>query len=272
MKPDRQYRDVEFEPSEIRHEYGSNVHILRDPLALTELARLCSPELGQPRFNRVIASLYRRLLWNVANAELPRKQASIPSRMSESTDRGIYRGEVIDPEVSIVTVDIARGGIIPSDVCYSELNDLMDPNFIRQDHVFMSRVTDEDGNVTGAEIVGEKVGGSIDGRHLIIPDPMGATGSSMSRAVSYYREEVEGLPERVIAMNLIVTPEYIRRMTSDHPDVQLYALRLDRGMSPDEVLDTVPGEQWERESGLDAHDYIVPGGGGFGELMNNSWD
>ena len=42
-------------------------------------------------------------------------------------------------------------------------------------------------------------------------------------------------------------------------------------MSPPDVLDTVPGTHWDRESGLDARQYIVPGGGGFGELMNNSW-
>jgi tetratricopeptide (TPR) repeat protein len=49
------------------------------------------------------------------------------------------------------------------------------------------------------------------------------------------------------------------------------ALRLDRGMSPPEVLTTMPGERWAEESGLDERQYIIPGGGGFGELMNNSW-
>ena len=42
-------------------------------------------------------------------------------------------------------------------------------------------------------------------------------------------------------------------------------------MSPREVLNSVPGTHPERESGLDERQYIVPGGGGFGELMNNSW-
>ena len=41
-------------------------------------------------------------------------------------------------------------------------------------------------------------------------------------------------------------------------------------MSPIDVLQTVPGTHWDKESGLNAHQYIVPGGGGFGELMNNA--
>ncbi len=49
----------------------------------------------------------------VINAEFPRKTATIPTRMIDSTPRGIYQGEVIDPEVRAVTVNIARAGTLP---------------------------------------------------------------------------------------------------------------------------------------------------------------
>ena len=39
----------------------------------------------------------------------------------------------------------------------------------------------------------------------------------------------------------------------------------------EEVFDTVPGTLWDLECGLDDRQYIVPGGGGFGELMNNAY-
>ena len=79
-----------------------------------------------------------------------------------------------------------------------------------------------------------------------------------------------GTPRKIIALHLIVTPEYLRRMTKDHPDVVVYAVRLDRGLSPPKVLGTMPGTRWDEERGLDDHQYIVPGGGGFGEIMNNA--
>ncbi|MFN7262500.1 MAG: hypothetical protein ACK5UJ_01675 [Pseudobdellovibrionaceae bacterium] len=56
-----------------------------------------------------------------------------------------------------------------------------------------------------------------------------------------------------------------------HPDVLIFALRLDRGLSPEAVLSTAPGKYWEQEKGLNEKGYIVPGGGGFGEIMNNSF-
>lgn len=271
MTHDRQYRDVDFTPSELDHEYGEGIHLQEDPLALSRLATLCSPEIGQPAFNRLIAELYRRLLWNVVSAEFPRTEASISSRMRDSTERGVYDGTVIDPETSVVTVDVARAGMVPSEVCYRRLNEMLHEDGVRQDHLFMARETDEEGTVTGAELLGDKVGGSVDGGFVLFPDPMGATGSSMSQAIDFYKEQVGGEAEQIVAMNLIVTPEFIERMQRDHPDVECYAMRLDRGMSPADILETIPGERWEAESGLDDNDYIVPGGGGFGEVMNNSW-
>jgi uracil phosphoribosyltransferase len=86
-----------------------------------------------------------------------------------------------------------------------------------------------------------------------------------------YKEKVPGTPRRILSLNLIVTPEFLRRISREHPDVVVYALRLDRGLSPPEVFGTVPGELWEKERGLDDRQYIVPGGGGFGEIMNNAY-
>ena len=40
------YAKSRFRPSEIEHRYGDNVHLLDDPLAWTQLARLCARETG----------------------------------------------------------------------------------------------------------------------------------------------------------------------------------------------------------------------------------
>jgi uracil phosphoribosyltransferase len=271
MTIDRQHRDVRFQSSEVEHEYGDQFHVQRNPVALTQLARLCSPEVDQPTFNRLLRSLYGTLLEAVVNAEFPRTTAEIPSRMAESHERGVYRGEIIDPETSVVTVDVARAGMVPSQVCFDTLTSLLDADRVRQDHVIMSRRTDDEGRVVGADVDGSKIGDSIEDRIVLLPDPMGATGSSLSTVVEYYKEHVEGRADEIVTLNAIVTPEFVQRMRNDHPEVSVYALRLDRGTSPDEILERTPGEVPERESGLDDQDYIVPGGGGFGEIMNNAW-
>ncbi len=100
---------------------------------------------------------------------------------------------------------------------------------------------------------------------------MAATGSSVLDALEVFDALPGGPPARTVLCHLMVTPEYLRRLTQARPDVHVYALRLDRGMSSEEVLATVPGSRWDEESGLNDHQYIVPGAGGLGELINNAF-
>jgi len=264
------HTDLDFGLNELVHQYGERVHVLSDLVAATLLARLCSPQTTQPEINRLVRRLYERLVVAVINDGFPRKLTEVTSRMAADNPRGVYQNVLIDMDIEVVTVDIARAGIVPSMVCYELLNELMNPEKIRQDHLMVSRSVDASAKVSGATITGGKIGGPIDGRIVLFPDPMGATGSSLSAAMAYYKSEW-GNARAMACLNLIITPQYIKRILKDHPEAYIYALRLDRGMSAVDVLQTVPGSRWDEETGLNEKDYIIPGGGGFGELMNNSW-
>jgi uracil phosphoribosyltransferase len=135
----------------------------------------------------------------------------------------------------------------------------------------MSRMLGANQEVVGAGIGGMKIGGDVDDAFLLFPDPMGATGGSLATAIDTYKKTVPGKLRKIVNIHLIVTPEYLKKMTAEHPDVVIYAIRLDRGLSAPEVLATVPGTRWDEERGLTDHQYIVPGGGGFGEIMNNAY-
>jgi len=268
---DHIYDKLDYRAPQLEHRYGRNVHIISDPLALTQLAKLCAKGTWQPEINQLVAVLYRDILRVIVNAEFPRRNTATATRMIDSTPHAVFHGETIDPEVRAVTVNIARAGTLPSQITFDFLNTLLDPRVVRQDHFVMARVLDEASKVVGARISGSKIGGDVDDAILLFPDPMGATGGSMCTAIEQYEKEVVGKPRKIIAANLIVTPEYLKRVTSTHPEVIVYALRLDRGLSPEDVFDTVPGTHWDRERGLDDKQYIVPGGGGFGEIMNNAY-
>ena len=265
------YAKSHFRPTEIEHRYGPNVHLLDDPLAWTQLARLCARETGQPQVGRLVRVLYERLSEVVLAAEFPRTRIDVPTRMVSSSPQAVYRGVSVAASTKAVTVGIARAGTMPSQVVYDLFNEVLDPAGVRQDHLFMSRMTDEAGRVVGATWHDAKIGRDVDGRIVLFPDPMGATGSSMISAISHYKTKLDGTPAKCVTMHLIVTPEYLRRLQKDHPDVIVYALRLDRGLSAPEILATVPGERWDDEVGLNDHQYIVPGAGGVGEILNNSW-
>jgi uracil phosphoribosyltransferase len=206
----------------------------------------------------------------VAGLELTQAYVDRPTRMVTHHPRGRYAGLVLDPAQEVVVVDIARAGMIPAMRFFEGLSVLLDPACVRQDHIYSARVLNERGEVVGADISGAKVGGPVAGRLVVFPDPMGATGTSMVRAMDFYRALSGGPPARFVAVHLIVTPEYLRRVLGSGHDVHVHAIRLDRGCSPADVMAGVPGARWDEERGLNGDDYIIPGAGGLGELLNNT--
>jgi uracil phosphoribosyltransferase len=258
-------------PRELEHRYGNHVHLIDDPLALTLLAKLCAPATTQPHINQLVAALYRQLVCDVIVSQLPTTTVAVPTRMAATNAEAIWRGKILDSKAKVAVVCVARAGIYPSQVCYDLLNVLLEPAGVRQDHMLMNRTTDDAGHVSGAAIHGAKIGGPVDNTTLLIPDPMGATGTTIETLLQHYTNHVPGRWQRAIALNLIITPEYIRRLTASCPGTIIYAYRLDRGLSPADVLQTIPGERWAEERGLNNAGYIIPGGGGFGEIMNNAF-
>jgi uracil phosphoribosyltransferase len=265
------YAESRFRIPQIEHRYGPGVVLFDDPLGWSQLARFSSAETQQPEVGRLLRSLYASMARAVLAAELPRVPLQVPTRMVASSPEAVVRAQGIATSTRVVTVGIARAGTVPSQVVYELLNELLDPAGVRQDHLSMSRVTDANGRVTGTAWHDAKIGREVEGRLVVIPDPMGATGSTLVSALDHYKTRLDGSPARCIAIHLIVTPEYLRHVLRAHPDTRVYALRLDRGLSPPDVLQTVPGSRWDEERGLDDHQYIVPGAGGVGEIMNNAW-
>jgi uracil phosphoribosyltransferase len=262
---------MNFRASEIEHKYGPNVHILSDPCMASWLAKLCSPTVFQPQINTLVTYLYTSLMQTVMSAEFPQKRVRQSTRMTAAHPEAPLDVDLITPDTRVVTVNLARAGTIPSHICYDLLNHVMDPSGVRQDHILASRMTDDMHKVTGTSLGGAKIGGDVEAAIVLFPDPMGATGNTLVSAVDHYKRIVGGRALKYVALHLIVTPEYLKNVQAKHPDLVIYAARLDRGLSSAQVLSTVPGTQWNDERGLNDMHYIVPGGGGFGEIMNNSF-
>ena len=111
---DSLYENVPFSLSELKHFYGPNVHLVGNPYLLSLLASLCAKDTQQPAVNTLVRALYSDLITMVVNHEFPRRQVTIPSRMIQYTPRGIYQGEILDPEVRAISVNIARANSFTS--------------------------------------------------------------------------------------------------------------------------------------------------------------
>ena len=84
----------------------------------------------------------------------------------------------------------------------------------------------------------------VEGRHVLVLDPMLATGGSGSAATSAVRE---GRPASIRFVCVVSAPEGIAKMEADHPDVPIFTAAVDRQ--------------------LNEHGYIVPGLGDFGDRL-----
>lgn len=252
----------------VDHDYGPRVVLLDEVWARTALARMSAPGPADAVFLDLLHRCFQRLVQEAAEL-LPQADARLDTRMTERHPAVQLAARVLTP-APVVIVDLARAGMLPAHVVQRELMMWIDPLQVRVDHVYMQRLAGDDGRVTGVATAGSKIGGSVAGATLILPDPMGATGTSVEAALAMYRAQY-GAPARVVLLHLIVTPEYLARVTRVAPDAHIFALRLDRGLSPPDVLAARPGARWAEERGLDATDYIVPGAGGVGELINNCY-
>lgn len=269
MTKDYSYNQIPIGRNELNHKYGNKVHLISSPYLLTLLARTCHEKTIQPEFSSNISLAYKYLFEAMVSTIFPRVDLKVETRMKKFHQEAELNGTFIDSNLKLVTVDLARAGTLPSQGLFEFAHTFLKPENIRQDHFYVNRKTNAEGKVIGVDMSGSKIGGSVKDAYVIFPDPMGATGGTISSVVSYYKNKIEGPAKKFISLNLIITPEYIKRMQKDHPDLEIFAIRLDRGLSSKEVLESIPGEHQE-EKGLNDVQYIVPGGGGFGELMNNT--
>lgn len=84
----------------------------------------------------------------------------------------------------------------------------------------------------------------VAGRHVLVLDPMLATGGSGSAACTAVKA---GGPATVRFVCVVAAPEGLARMEADHPDVPIFTATRDRQ--------------------LNEHGYILPGLGDFGDRL-----
>ena len=255
----------------LAHRYGPSIHVFDDAFLSTLLCRISSPDTGTAEVPNLVGAAYQQMVRAVLAREFPRQHRRAPTRMTAQDPQAAVVGDFLCRETKLVICAVIRAGILPAQTCYEAAIQVLPPENVRLDFLTMSRITDAQHHVIGVRLDGSKIGGPVDDAVVLIPDPMGATGGTVCRAVEVYRALGRSAPRRIVAAHLMATPEACRRLASQMPDVQVYTGRLDRGLSTPRALAAVPGEFPDEERGLNDVQYIVPGAGGMGELLTNSW-
>ncbi len=222
--------------------------IFDTPYNLSLLAELGQASTFQPRISQIITALYDNMFSLIADQELEQASANIKTRIATKDHRGIWKGKIFKKNQKVIVVDVIRAGIQSSHQFYLKFTEILNPKSVRQDHIMSQRIETASG-VEGSKLSGSKIGGSIKGAIVFIPDPMGATGGSIEEIVNFYQKKY-GKPKKFVVVNLVVTPQYLKRLQKIKTPLSVYTARMDKGLTKD--------------------DFIYPGLGGVGEIINNT--
>src|SRR4029079_4270895 len=86
------YATSRYKAPEIEHRYGPNVHLLDDPLAWTQLARLCARDTIQPEVGPLVGKLYENTAARAVRAPALRearaggRRLRVPARTCRRAD------------------------------------------------------------------------------------------------------------------------------------------------------------------------------------------
>jgi uracil phosphoribosyltransferase len=221
--------------------------VVHDRCAQTELSRWRDKNTKPGDFRRLTRGLYRKLIQEVVSREFPTKQTSVTTPMSAYVDDAIATSAVIDPSTEVVILNLLRGGDIPSNICSEALDEYLDQH--RTDFLGISRVSNSDGHVQGAEVSYRKLG-NLDDKILLIPDCMGATGSTITQALKQYTEGGLGRPKKILCLNLIITSFFAEKLSGLGLPLHIYTYSVDRRLTDKSYIVPGAGDVGERLTGL----------------------
>mmetsp|Transcript_38967 Transcript_38967/g.91523 ORF Transcript_38967/g.91523 Transcript_38967/m.91523 type:complete len:290 (-) Transcript_38967:424-1293(-) len=177
---------------------------------------------------RLHARRLMRLLAEEGIASLPTTAKTI------YTACGTYQGETLPPPTSVCAVSIVRAG----DALLSEL--LLAWPSVSVGKVFIQR----DEATAKPKLFYEKLPPKIADKHVLLLDPMLATGGTAMMAIKCLVARGV-IPSRIVFLNVVSCPQGIANVHKEFPDVKIVTCEIDEG--------------------LNAKSYIVPGLGDFGD-------
>ena len=205
---------------------SEKVHILDHPLLQHKLTILRDVNTGVKDFRAVVAEIATLECYE-ATRNLPLEDVEIQTPLEKGTFQALAGKK-------LAIVPILRAGLgmvdgiltlIPS-VKVGHIGLYRDPQTLEPVEYYCKMPSD------------------IAERDVIVLDPMLATGGSASAAITFLKNY--GC-KNIKLMNILAAPEGIARIQKDHPDVEIYAAGLDKGLN---------------EKG-----YIVPGLGDAGDRI-----
>ena len=205
---------------------SANVHVISHPLVQHKLTLMRKKSASTSSFRHLLNELSSLMAYEVCR-DLPLQNVQIDTPMETMT------GRMIDGK-KMVFVSILRAG-----------NGILDGVLLvvpaaRVGHIGIYRNPD---TLEAVEYY-FKMPSHMSERHVVMLDPMLATGNSAAAAVARVKE---CKPKSIKFLCLLACPEGLNALYAEHPDVPVYTAAIDRE--------------------LNEHGYILPGLGDAGDRI-----
>ena len=197
---------------------SNNVTVFDHPLITHKISILRDEQTGSKQFRELIEEI-AMLMGFEAMRDLPLKTVQVKTPITTANVK-MLEGE------KLALVPILRAGLGMVDGILALVP------FAKVGHIGLYR----DEETLEPHEYYCKLPADIANRHGIILDPMLATGGSGSAAVDFIKKR--GC-KNIKFMSIIAAPEGIKRLTEDHPDIQLYCGCLDEKLNENGYI--VPG-------------------------------
>ena len=193
------------------------VYELKNPVTKTLITNLRDQRTDAIRFRHTIAELTKQLVYE-ALQEFPLVEKTVTTWQGENSFTSL-------DEKNIIVATVLRAGMPMLDSVMELL-----PNVTAG---FLAMKRDE---VTHKSKLYYDRLPDCKGKTILLVDPMLATGGSMNDAIELIKSRD---PKRIIALNIIGSPEGIELIQSTHKDVDIYITQIDEGLSDDKFI--MPG-------------------------------
>ncbi|WP_345978517.1 uracil phosphoribosyltransferase [Sulfurimonas sp. HSL3-2] len=193
------------------------VYELKNPVTKTLITNLRDQRTDAIRFRHTIAELTKQLVYE-ALKEFPLVEKKVTTWQGENSFTSL-------DEKNIIVTTVLRAGMPMLDSVMELL-----PNVTAG---FLAMKRDE---VTHKSKLYYDRLPDCKGKTILLVDPMLATGGSMNDAIELIKSRE---PKRIIALNIIGSPEGIELIQSTHKDVDIYITQIDEGLSADKFI--MPG-------------------------------
>ncbi|WP_345991386.1 uracil phosphoribosyltransferase [Sulfurimonas sp. HSL-1716] len=193
------------------------VYELKNPLTKTLITYLRDQKTGAVGFRHTIAELTKQLVYE-ALKDFPLVKKEITTWQGEGAFNAL-------DEKEIIVVTVLRAGMPMLESAMELL-----PGAVAG---FLAMKRDE---TTHKSVLYYDRLPDCKGKTVLLVDPMLATGGSMKDAIALIKSRA---PKKIIALNIIGSPEGVKAVESAHEDVDIYISQIDEKLSDDKFI--LPG-------------------------------